>query len=355
MRTTKRKPATKLAKASRPANTKAPLSEHLRELKRRLVYVAVSIIAWSAAAYGVEQQLIDILLRPSHGQQFVYTSPMGGVNFLFSVCLFVGIALSVPVIVYNALKFLFPLMRQTTMKFIYICSTVSGLLAIAGILFGYFAGLPAALHFLFHQQFHSNQVEAMISIQSYFSFVTAYMVGAAIMFQLPLILVIINRIKPLSPKTMFKAERAVIVFAFIAAFIMNPTPNIVDQLLVVIPIIIMYQMGIGIVWLINRRNAQMRYSSLFQADAAKQAERERQRASAEPLLGRPSPASVLLPLRPQLELVPIPASGGVEPVGVPEESNTTASNSLPTPERTYARQPVAMERGDYNTIPVRVG
>ena len=294
-----RKKPTKLAKANSPKNQKAPLSAHLRELKRRLIYVAVSIAAWSSVAYGVERKLIDVLLRPSEGQHFVYTSPMGGVNFLFSVCIFFGIVLSIPAIIYNLLKFLQPLMKDTTTKFIFGASATSAVVAICGVLFGYFAGLPAALHFLLRQQFHGGQVEALITIQSYFSFVTAYMVGAAIMFQLPLILVIINRIRPLKPKQMFKAERAVIIFAFIAAFIMNPTPNVIDQMFVVIPIIFMYQLGIGLVWYINRRNGRIKYHHLFEQDASVQAERQAQATSARPLRVLPNAAAPVLTQRAQ--------------------------------------------------------
>lgn len=237
----------------------------------------------SAVVYGFERQLIDILLRPSHGQHFVYTSPMGGINFVFNVCFYFGVALSVPAIIYHILKFLQPIMRDTTQRFIITASSISGLLAISGILFGYFAGLPAALHFLLRQQFQNGQVEAMISIQAYFSFVVAYMFGAAFMFQLPLILVIINRIKPLNPSKMLKYERAVILFSFIIAFIMNPTPNLVDQLLTVVPVLVSYQFGILIVWAINRRMAHRRYSKLFDQDVTAREERLAKAKQAIPL------------------------------------------------------------------------
>jgi len=316
MRTTKRnkQARTNQAKANRSTQQKAPLYEHLRELKRRLFYVVVSVAIGSALAYVFEGTLIDVLLRPSHGQEFVYTSPMGGVNFLFSVCIFIGIVLSLPIIVFNLLKFIFPLMESTTKRFIYGCSIISGVVAICGILFGYFVGLPAALHFLLKQQFHNGQVEALISIQSYFSFVTAYMVAAAIMFQLPLILVIINRIKPLKPSSMFKTERAVIAFAFIAAFIMNPTPNVIDQLLVVVPIIIMYQLGIGIVWIINRHTQTPDYIlALRQQDEQRRAER----ANRELL-----PYSVFEPAdpipEPSAEQLPIEEPPTPEPVAAPQ-------------------------------------
>ena len=340
-----------LAKASFSKEQKAPLREHLRELKRRLIYVAVSVALLSGAAYAVERHLIAVLLRPSHGEHFVYTSPMGGINFLFSVCFFVGIALSLPVIVYNLLQFLRPLMGNTTTRFIYLCSVASGAVAICGILFGYFVGLPAALHFLLNQ-FQTNQVSALISIQSYFSFVTAYMVGAAIMFQLPLILIIINRIKPLTPSQMFKAERAVIVFAFISAFIMNPTPNVIDQLLVVVPIIIMYQMGIGLVWLINRRNHRVRYQSLFEQDATKQAERERQAAAANLFIDTAQSSAILRPFTPQLQLEPIPAEE-TPTADYPEQIDTSANTAAPQPsgpQRTYARQLVQPSRSNYRSL-----
>lgn len=248
-----------------------------------MVYIVLSVLAMSALVYSVERPLIDILLKPSHGQHFVYTSPMGGINFLFNVCFYFGIALTVPVIIYNLLKFIQPLMRYATQRFIVVTSTISGVIAMCGILFGYFVGLPAALHFLLGEQFHNGQIQPLISIQAYFSFVVSYMFGAALMFQLPLILVIINRIKPLSPQKMFRYERGVIIFAFVAAFIMNPTPNLISQLLTVVPVLISYQLGIAIVWLLNRRSVHRRYRTLFDKDAAIRAERQAKARAAIPL------------------------------------------------------------------------
>ena len=275
---------------------RAPLKDHLREVKRRIVYIVLSIALCSALVYGVERKLIEILLRPSHGQHFVYTSPMGGINFLFNVCFYFGIALSMPVIFYNILQFLRPLIRRANQRFIVLSSIASGFIALGGIAFGYFAGLPAALHFLLKQQFHSGQVEAFISIEKYFSFVVAYMTGAALMFQLPLLLIILNRIKPLTPKKMFKYERAVILFSFVSAFIMNPTPNVVDQMLTVIPVLISYQLGIGIVWLINKYDVHRRYSTLFEKDETLRQERLARVQSAQALPSELLPAAVTEPI-----------------------------------------------------------
>jgi len=264
--------ATKTAKANIASHDKIPLIEHLYELRRRLIYVAVCVVAGSAAAYGLEQKLIAILLRPSHGQHFIYTSPMGGVNFLFGVCFDIGLVVATPVIIYQLLAFLQPLMKDTTRRFLLTASVAAGFVAICGVIFGYFIGLPSALNFLLHQ-FTSVQVRPLLTIQAYIQFVALYLFGSALMFQLPLILICINRIKPLKPRSLFKYERHLITGAFIVAFIMNPTPNVIDQLLVVLPIIITYQFGIAIIWLINHgRNPEHIYS-LREQDAERRAER----------------------------------------------------------------------------------
>jgi hypothetical protein len=97
------------------------------------------------------------------------------------------------------------------------------------------------------------------------------------MFQLPLILFIINRIKPLTPKRLFKYERHLVVFAFVTAFIMNPTPNLVDQMIVVVPIIVMYQVGIALIWFVNRGKNPSHIAQLRAADAERQAARAQRR------------------------------------------------------------------------------
>jgi len=212
------------------------------------------------------------LLRPSHGQHFIYTSPLGGMNFLFGVCLDLGLVVATPVIIYQLLAFLQPLMKDTTRRFLLLASAAAGFVAICGVTFGYFIGLPSALNFLLHQ-FTTVQVRPLLTIQAYMQFVSLYLFGSALMFQLPLILICINRIKPLKPGGLFKYERHLITGAFIVAFIMNPTPNIIDQLLVVLPIIVTYQLGIGVIWLINHGKDPALLQLLREQDAERRAAR----------------------------------------------------------------------------------
>jgi sec-independent protein translocase protein TatC len=258
-----------------PEQQRLPFIEHLYELRKRLVYIATSIAVFSVLAYTVNRSVIRLLLRPAGSQKFIYTSPIGGIDFLFRVCLYIGIAASIPVIVYQFLKYLEPLFKRSSLHFITWGSIISGVLALAGILFGYFIGLPATLHFLLHQ-FFTKQIQPLLTIQSYMAFVTMYMLGSALLFQVPLILVFINRIKPLNPKKLrsMKYERWVILCAFIGGGLMNPNPNLIDQLVIVGPLILMYQVGVAIIWLGQRKHQKPAYvTGLLQQDSELQAMR----------------------------------------------------------------------------------
>lgn len=264
----------KIAPANRPVKSaRSPFATHLYELRRRCYYIALSILGWGAVTYAFERQLVELLLRPSHGQHFIYTSPGGGIDFLFRVCVYGGIVGSIPVIVYNALRFLQPLLSITSNRFVIIGTFASASMAIIGIIFGYFIGLPAALHLLLNQ-FTTVQIRPLLTIQSYLSFVTVYMIGSAMLFQLPLLIILINRIKPLKPKTLFHYERWVILIAFIVASIMNPSPNLLSQLLIAGPFIIMYQIAIGMVAYINRDGVPDIVKRLRQQDETNQESRQ---------------------------------------------------------------------------------
>jgi sec-independent protein translocase protein TatC len=301
------------------------------ELRKRLFYMALSIILWGVAAYFVQQQIVRILLKPAQHQQFIYTSVGGGIDFLFRVCIYTGIVFSIPVIVYQILKYVQPLIKKDAVRFITLGSMISGVLAIAGMIFGYFVGLPAALHFLLHQ-FTTDQIHPLLTIQSYMSFVTLYMLGSALLFQLPLILVLINRIKPLKPKKLFGYERWVILIAFLGGGIMNPSPRVQDQLMLAGPIILAYQIGILLVWLANRKSAPARVrDELREKDAEQQSLRRQKFEEAQLVLQRKMAAQPDAGVPIQTAARPAPSTAAAMPAmaaAVAKKTNAVVSKPL---------------------------
>jgi len=273
-----------------------PFSEHLQELRTRLLYSVGAVLIFATAAYFVQQQIVHYLLKPAHNQHFIYTSPAGGIGFLFQICTDVGIVLALPVIFYQVLSFLKPLIASHVRRFVVRCAFVSAGLALLGLGFGYFMGLPLALHFLGHQ-FSTSQIQPLLTVSEYMSFVTIYLLGSALLFQVPLLLVIINRIKPQPPRRLLRFERYVIGGAFIVSMLMAPTVNIVDQLVIAGPLIAAYQVGIGAVWLTNRQSRNQRQvARLLEQDRQAQAQRQARPQPTMSATSQPRPV-VSLPSR----------------------------------------------------------
>lgn len=224
--------------------------DHIQELRNRLFWVAVVFILASAAAYPFFDIILSTLVRPLGDQQLHYLTPVGGFSFILKVCMYAGVAAAVPMIIYQLFRYVEPVMGHIKRYTLLFYITASIILAATGIVLAYLISLPAALNFL--TGFELPQITAMLTADSYFSFIMTYLVAAAVLFQLPLVLLIINNITPLDPGTMMKQQRYVIVVAFIIGAVISPTPDALNQVLMSGPIIIMYQLGIFLVMAQNR-------------------------------------------------------------------------------------------------------
>jgi sec-independent protein translocase protein TatC len=324
---------------------KAPFIEHIYELRKRLFYIVLAIAIGGGAAYSVQMHILNVLLKPAGNQEFIYTSPGGGFTFLFNLCLYAGILFAIPVIVWQLLRYLQPLMNKGAMRFIAWGSVVSGFLAVVGIVFGYYVGLPAAMHFLLNQFSGSTQVEALIAIQSYLSFVTMYLVGTALLFQVPLVMALINRIKPLNPKGLMKFQRFFIVIAFVLGAIISPSPNIQDQAMLSVPMVLMYQLGIVIVWIMNRkmRKAQKVHALLQKDEQAREARRAQfQKAQEDWIASASSNAGIVARSEPTKRTWQEPQAAVKSiPITAPMERAQTFSQ--PTERRSYTTISVQMD------------
>jgi sec-independent protein translocase protein TatC len=127
----------------------------------------------------------------------------------------------------------------------------SVILASLGVLFAYYVSLPAALHFLANVD--TQDLQSIITVNEYLNFVIGYVAGFALLFQLPLLMLFINRIKPLRPGRLMRIQRWVILISFIVAAFLTPTPDPINQAIMAFPIILLYQFSIGLIWFVNRR------------------------------------------------------------------------------------------------------
>ena len=228
--------------------------EHIQEFRTRLFWVVGFVLIASSAGYAIKDQMLAVLTKPLGEQQLYYLTPIGGLSFIIKLCFYFGIMVSVPVIIYHIYRYLQPLMggqqRPVLRYFLF-----SFVLACCGVGFAYFISLPAALHFL--TDFNIKHITAMLTVDAYLTFVTSYLLGAALLFQIPLLLLIIDKITPLTPGGLMRYQRHVILIAFILAAVLSPTPDMINQTLLAIPIIAMYQFGVLLVWWQHSRRKRL--------------------------------------------------------------------------------------------------
>lgn len=227
-----------------------PFIEHIHELQKRLTWSLLALVIGSGVAYAFYEPLLAIVQKPLN-QTLYYTSPTGEFSFLFKMCLAAGFVLALPIIIFHIFGFMGPLLQKRHRLSIVAYTMWSFNLAFAGLLFAYFISLPAALHFL--ATFSDSGLVSLIKADEYFSFALAYLAGFALLFQVPLIVLFVNRINRLKPGKMMGAQRYVILASFIVAAFLTPTPDPFNQFLMAAPAIVLYQVGIVMVMLVNRK------------------------------------------------------------------------------------------------------
>lgn len=226
-----------------------PFMEHVQELRSRSTWSVVALLGGTSIGYALRDQLLDILVAPL-GETIYYTSPGGGFSFMIQLCLGFGVIVAVPVLIFHLIRFLAPVLPNYSLRFLVSTLISSCLLVALGVAFAYFVSLPAALYFL--SEFSNDQVQSLISTDTYMSFVTLYLAGFAALFQLPLILLILNGMTPLTPSKLLAGTKWVVLGSFVAAALITPTPDPFNQTIMAGPVIFLYLGSIIPIKVVNR-------------------------------------------------------------------------------------------------------
>lgn len=227
-----------------------PFSEHLSELRSRLLSALVFFLVGTVVGYVLHERILRFLIAPLD-QPVFYSSPAGGLDFILKLSFLSGAAVAIPVLVFHTLRFVEPALPHQSPRKMLLVLVSSCALLVTGGLFAYFISLPAALYFL--SSFSTGGVQALISASDYFAFVTRYLLGFGLLFQLPLVLLVVNSIKRIPVRRLLGFEKWVVLLSFIIAALLTPTPDILNQLLMALPLIVLYQLTVGLVWLVNAR------------------------------------------------------------------------------------------------------
>lgn len=181
----------------------------------------------------------------------VFLAPAEAFWMHMKVSFFASLIVALPVIFYQIWKFISPGLKSNEKKYVIPFLVISTFLFLAGSLFCFVIIVPFAMTFLLG--YKTGSLTPMISVGSYIDFCLKFILAFGAIFELPLAIIFLAKFDIVSPDTLAKNRKYAILFAFIAAAILTPTPDAFNQLLMAVPIVILYEIGILMSRIIYRK------------------------------------------------------------------------------------------------------
>lgn len=265
-------------------DARMPFLEHLRELRTRLRNAILALIVGFVIAFAFHQELFVLLARPlvetwnevgneAAGDPVLYFNSLIEPFWVYlSVSLWGGIFIASPVIFHQLWLFIAPGLYRRERRYGLAFASSSAVLFVGGALFCYFFVLPAGYRFFLDYSTHNlaeirrgmgvdyNVAEAialqpLLGMDAYLSFVKKLLLGFGLVFELPLVLLFLSLAGVVTPRGLWRFNRWFAVIAFIVAAILTPGPDVISQIFMALPMIVLYNASIGLAYLAARRRA----------------------------------------------------------------------------------------------------
>ena len=235
-------------------NESMPFLDHLEELRWRLIKSIASVLIGAVISFYFIDQIIEFLVKPTealkNSMDLQVLKVQGMFMIKWSIALFGGIIISIPVLTFQIWKFVAPGLYIDEKKYIIPLIIFTFLSFLCGLIFAYMIVIPFSLGFFTSVGFEG--IQNNFSINYYFSFITWLMIGSGLIFELPVIVFILSVIGLLTPAFMRHYRRyAIVIILVLSAFITPPDP--VSLVLMSIPLLVLYEVSIGVSWLVNRK------------------------------------------------------------------------------------------------------
>ena len=215
---------------------------HLKELRSCLTRSVIALVVAIPISFYAAKYVFDILMKPVPGIKLIYTEVTEMLGTYAKVTLIIAVILTLPFIVYQLVMFVRPALTKQERNYVYIMLPAIAICFLIGATFAYFVLLPPALQFLF--TFGSDIAEPMIKVGNYVSVLTNLLFWIGLCFEIPIVMFFLAKIGIVRTQWLTKFRKAAYIIAFIIGAVITPTFDPVNQSLVAIPIIILYEFGI---------------------------------------------------------------------------------------------------------------
>jgi len=227
-----------------------PFLDHLEELRWRILWSLLALVASSILAFALVYYLnvLELLVEPIReayddpGLRLIFLSPADPFFVTLRLAIYGGLILSFPIIVYHVWAFLSPALEKDEKKAIVPALYLGLLLFIAGVALAYFAALPVTLEFF--RAFLSASLEGQLEINATLGFIVKMLFAFGAVFELPIVILALSLMGIVTPAFLRSKRRHAIVLITILASFITPGDAITLTVMMMIPLILLYEFGI---------------------------------------------------------------------------------------------------------------
>lgn len=218
------------------------LQNHLMELRRRIIICIISVVVGAILSYYFAEEIIGLLTAPAG--KLYYMRPTEAFFTYMKVALFSGFVIASPIVLYQIWAFVMPALTKGERKISNWLVPVAVLLFLSGILFSYVAVLPAATKFFIG--FGTEDLQPLFSVSQYIEFVISFILPFGVVFELPLVVVVLAKINLITSDMLKKYRKYFIFLSFVIGGVISPTPDMFSQTMIALPMILLYECSLFI-------------------------------------------------------------------------------------------------------------
>lgn len=226
---------------------------HIGELRKRLIRSVVVIVVAAIVTFVFHVRIFEILIAPAQGIELQAIEMTEMLGTIMRVSLFAAIALAMPYLTYELIMFVSPALNRREKMYVYLALPWIALMFIGGVLFAYYVLVPNVTRFLL--TFGSEIAPTVPRIKDYINVVTRMMLAVGLVFEMPVVTTFLARIGVLKYHWLARKRREAIIISFILAALITPTIDPINQALVALPLIVLYEMSIWLAKLAQKRRS----------------------------------------------------------------------------------------------------
>jgi len=226
-----------------------PLLQHLDELRGRIIKCGIAVIVCSIAGWVLGPLVLQLLSKPV-GMLYFF-GPTEALIVRMKLALAIGVGMASPVVIYQIWAFVVPALTRTEKGYTVPTVIFSTILFLGGVAFAYFVVMPVGLKVLL--SFGGPALKDMIGVQKYFTFVIWLLVACGIVFEMPVIIFFLTKLGLLTHGTLIRRWREAILGIFVASAVVTPSVDVVSQLFLSVPLMLLYVISILVSFTARRR------------------------------------------------------------------------------------------------------